>query len=78
MKKHLRNSRINPGLAKCGNNKRHYDYGLITVSPKEFRDLPPADRCKLCEGIYLVKRNQERKAKGLESVTSPFEGQDHN
>lgn len=64
------------GAAYCGNNGRHYKYGLKVAMPKEFRLVPKSDRCAHCERIYLEKRNAQRRAKGLPPVSSPFEGQE--
>ena len=57
-------------------NSRHYG-GLsaeYVKSPKEFRNVPQEDRCAHCMDQYLIFRNQQRKAKGLPPVSSPFEG----
>ncbi len=62
--------------ALCGNNSRHYKYGLNTCRPSEFREVPSKDRCAHCEREYLVQRNRVRKMKGLPPVKTPFEGQD--
>lgn len=74
MKTHL-TYRVNgqeTGAAMCGNNGRRYKYGLKIAFPKEFRASP--DRCAHCERIYLIERNKVRSRKGLDPVSSPFEG----
>ena len=61
----------------CGNNNRNYKYGLKVASVKDFRKVPGEGRCAHCELIYLQKRNAQRRAKGLDPVSSPFDGLDH-
>jgi hypothetical protein len=73
-KVHLRNGKINVGLAKCGNNGRNYAFGLECVGPQEFKAVPAASRCAHCEDIFLKERNRQRKAKGLRPVSVWHEG----
>jgi hypothetical protein len=74
MKTHLRNGKVNTGLAKCGNNGRNYDYGLHCVDPQEFKTIPSAKRCAHCEDVFLKERNRQRKLKGKKLVKTWHEG----
>jgi hypothetical protein len=69
---------VETGAAFCGNNNRGYKYGLKIAFKEAFRKTPAADRCAHCERIYLERRNISRRKKGLQPVTTPFEGQDCN
>lgn len=66
------------GAALCGNNKRGYKFGLVTVLPGDFRSTPAKLRCAHCVRLYLTERNRIRKVKGLPPVKAPFEGQVHS
>ncbi len=63
-------------LPLCAHNGRHYDRlpADYVKSAKEFRLSDPAERCALCMDLYLIKRNAQRKEKGLMPVETAFEG----
>jgi hypothetical protein len=42
----------------------------VQVSPQLFKTTEPADRCVKCEAVFLRKRNEQRKGKGLPPVSS--------
>ncbi len=61
----------------CGfNNSRAWRElpSKFVVGAKEFRATSSVDRCALCVQEVLHVRNAQRKAKGLDPVSTPFEG----
>lgn len=78
MKIHVRRSTTEhqANIPACAFNARNYDRlpSQFVKGPKEFRAVPSSDRCQHCENKYMEVRNMQRKAKGLQPVSSPFEG----
>lgn len=66
----------NPNVAKARRNSRT-SYQFMSspiVSWEEFKTVAAADRCAHCVEAALTIRNRQRKAKGLVSVKTLFEG----
>ena len=54
----------------CTSTRRLLDGRILhAVRAKAFKALPALDRCSHCETIFLHKRNQQRRKKGLQPVS---------
>lgn len=78
MKVHCRLTKDKPNIPCCAFNNRNYKElpNEFVKSPQEFRKVPTEERCQHCCDRYLIVRNKQRKAKGLDPVSTAFEGLD--
>jgi hypothetical protein len=76
MKSHVRINKTQPNTPLCSyrNSRAWKELPANTVlSPEDFRAVQSSCRCMLCDDLYLIKRNEQRRMKGLKPVKTAFE-----